>query len=213
MEPDRQKRPSIGDVISMLNATEIGCQEDETAKSTDLLGIHPVELRFAFEPNKLIPCSLHLTNSTAYRVAFRVTPRRPDRYFTEWLCGVVPPMCTYTLILVMKERQQPLLDADEFVLEQSSIMAENDLKVISQGKADTEYNTFFAEIEEKSAVKVQEKKLRAVCDPRGKTASEVSQIKYSNKRKFTKLYAVLSTEKLGLVSLETELVHFHPDVV
>lgn len=113
----------------------------------------------------------------------------------------------------MKERQQSLLDADEFVLEQSSIVAENDLKVISQGKADTEYNTFFAEIEEKSAVKVQEKKLRAVCDPRGKTASEVSQIKYSNKRKFTKLYAVLSTEKLGLVSLETELVHFHPDVV
>lgn len=175
METDRHKRPSIGDVISMLNATEVGCQEAETVESTELLGIHPVELRFVFEPNKLIPCSLHLTNSTAYRVAFRVSPRRPDMYFTEWLCGVVPPMCTYTLIVVMKERQQPLLDldADEFVLEQSSIMDENDLNVISQGKADTEYNTFFAEIEEKSAVKVQEKKLRAVCDPRGKTASEI----------------------------------------
>uniref|UniRef100_A0A0D9XQH3 Protein kinase domain-containing protein n=1 Tax=Leersia perrieri TaxID=77586 RepID=A0A0D9XQH3_9ORYZ len=175
-EPDIHKRPCIGDVISMLNATEVGCQEDEAVTSPELLGIHPAELRFAFEPNKLIPCSLHLTNSTNYRVAFRIHPGSPERYFTEWLCGVVPPMSTYTLIVVMKEREQPLLDMDEFMMEQSIIMADEELKFISQGKADTEYNTFFTEIEEKGVVKVKEQKLTVVCgvcDPRGKTTSEI----------------------------------------
>lgn len=173
VEADRDKRPSIGEIIDMLNKTETGCQEEETVTSTELLGIHPLELRFPFEPNKLIPCPLHLTNSTDHRVAFRLQPGNPERYYAEWLCGVVPPRSTYTLIVTMKELQSPP-DTDEFLIEQSRVMGEDELKDISQGKADIEYDNFFTVVQEKGVDKVHELTLTAICDPQGQTSSEVS---------------------------------------
>lgn len=173
VEADRDKRPSIGEIIDMLNKTETGCQEKGTVTSTELLGIHPLELRFPFEPNKLIPCPLHLTNSTDHRIAFRLQPGNLERYFAEWLCGVVPPRSTYTLIVTMKELQSPP-DTDEFLIEQSSVMGEDELKDISQGKADIEYDNFFTVVQEKGVDKVHELTLTAICDPQGQTSSEVS---------------------------------------
>ncbi|XP_062197393.1 uncharacterized protein LOC133900323 isoform X2 [Phragmites australis] len=173
VEFDRQKRPNIGEIISMLNETETGCQEEETVTSTELLEIQPLELRFPFKPNELIPCSVHLTNRTDYRVAFRLRPGNPKRYFTEWLCGVVPPNCTYTLTVMMKEQQQQPQDPDKFLIQQSSLMDDNQLIYIVQGKADIEFNNFFTEVEKTGVDRVHKLMLMPVSDPQAETTSVV----------------------------------------
>uniref|UniRef100_A0A0A9BN88 Protein kinase domain-containing protein n=1 Tax=Arundo donax TaxID=35708 RepID=A0A0A9BN88_ARUDO len=172
-EVNSKNRPTIGEIINKLSETETAYQEKETATTSELLGIQPLELKFPFKPNELIPCPLHLTNHTDHRVAFRLHPRNPERYFTEWLCGVVPPRATYTLIVMMKEQQQPPLDQDEFLMEQSRIMYDEKLKEISQGAADDEFDNFFIEVEEMGADRVHELKLMAVCGPQAETTSEV----------------------------------------
>ncbi|CAL4988699.1 unnamed protein product [Urochloa decumbens] len=174
MEANSQNRPTIGAIITALNETEAGCQEKETATCTELLEIQPLELRFAFELNKLIPCPLYLSNSTDHRIAFRLRPENPERYFTEWLCGVVPPRSYYTLTVTMKEQKQhPPLGRDEFLIEQSRIMEDDQLKDISQGEADVEFSNFFMEVEKMGVDRVHELKLMAVCDPQAATTSEV----------------------------------------
>lgn len=173
MEADSQKRPSIGEIVKMLNEIETGYEEDETPTSTELLCIQPLELRFPFKPNHSITCPLHLTNTTDHRVAFRLQRVRLERYFTEWLCGVVPPRSTYTLIMTMRDRQQSLPSTDEFLIEQSSLRGEDELKDISQGKADTEYDNFFTEVKEKGVDQLHELTLTAVCDPQGNITAEI----------------------------------------
>ncbi|CAO2148453.1 unnamed protein product, partial [Urochloa humidicola] len=127
-----------------------------------------------FESNKLIPCPLYLSNSTDHHIAFRLRPGKPERYFTEWLCGVVPPRSYYILTVTMKEQKQhPPLDRDEFLIEQSCIMEDDKLKHISQGEADAEFNNFFVEVEETGVGRVHELTLMAVCDPQAVTTSEV----------------------------------------
>uniref|UniRef100_A0A453HHC8 non-specific serine/threonine protein kinase n=1 Tax=Aegilops tauschii subsp. strangulata TaxID=200361 RepID=A0A453HHC8_AEGTS len=173
METDSEKRPSIGEIVKILNEIETGYEEDETPTSTQLLCIHPLELRFPFKPNHSITCPLHLTNNTDHRVAFRLQPERLERYFTEWLCGVAPPRSTYTLIVTMRDRQQSLPATDEFLIEQSRLRGETELKDISQGKAETEYDNFFTEVKEKGVDPVLEQTLTAVCDPEGNITAEI----------------------------------------
>ncbi|KAL6868108.1 hypothetical protein ACP4OV_014953 [Aristida adscensionis] len=170
-EFNSQERPNIGDIITMLNETETGCQETETVTNTAMLEIQPRELRFAFKPNKLILCPLYLTNSTDHRIAFRLQPGNPEKYYTEWLCGVVPPGSTYTLIVTMKEQQQQPLDLDEFLFEHSHVMHDDQLKDINQGEADCEFDNFFMEAQE-MGVQVDKLTMMADCDPQAETSSE-----------------------------------------
>ncbi|KAJ1253750.1 hypothetical protein BS78_K198400 [Paspalum vaginatum] len=177
MDFNSKNRPNVGAIIAALNETETSCcQEKETVTSreAELLDIQPLELRFPFELNKLIPCSLYLGNSTDHRIAFRLRPLKPERYFTEWLCGVVPPRSTYTLTVTMKEQEHPPLDIDKFLIDQSSIMDDFQLKDISQGQADVEFNNFFEEVQAMGVDMVHEQTLMAVCDPQAETTSEVS---------------------------------------
>lgn len=76
----------------------------EKEADNELLEFQPPELRFHFEANKLIPCPLNLINRTDQRVAFMLYPGKRKRYFTKWLCGVVPPRSTYTLTVTMKKQ-------------------------------------------------------------------------------------------------------------
>ncbi|KAJ1275297.1 hypothetical protein BS78_05G125300 [Paspalum vaginatum] len=182
MDFNSKNRPNVGAIIAALNETETSCcQEKETVTSreAELLDIQPLELRFPFELNKLIPCSLYLGNSTDHRIAFRLRPLKPERYFTEWLCGVVPPRSTYTLTVTMKEQEHPPLDIDKFLIDQSSIMDDFQLKDISQGQADVEFNNFFEEVQAMGVDMVHEQTLMAVCDPQAETTSEViSTVKF-----------------------------------
>ncbi|XP_066380644.1 uncharacterized protein [Miscanthus floridulus] len=169
-----QNRPDIGAIITMLNETETGFQEQETSTSCKLLEIHPLELRFPFELNRLATCPLYLANSTDDRIAFRLRPGNPERYFTEWLCGVVEPRSTYTLTVTMKEQKQhPPLDIDEFLIKQSRIMDSGQLKDINQGEADAEFDNFFEEVQKTCVDLVHENTLMALCDPQAETTSEV----------------------------------------
>ncbi|CAD6254130.1 unnamed protein product [Miscanthus lutarioriparius] len=174
VQDNSQNRPDIGSIITMLNETETDFQEQETSTSCKLLEIHPLELRFPFELNRLATCPLYLANSTDDRIAFRLWPGNQDRYFTEWLCGVVEPRSTYTLTVTMKEQKQhPPLDIDEFLIKQSRIMDSDQLKDINQGKADDEFDNFFEEVQKTGVDLVHENTLMALCDPQAETTSEV----------------------------------------
>ncbi|GJM97173.1 hypothetical protein PR202_ga14078 [Eleusine coracana subsp. coracana] len=177
---NRDRRPTIGEIINMLNNTDRrpATGENETVTSTELLEIQPLELRFPFKANVPIACPLHLTNRSDQRVAFRFQPGNPGRYFTEWLCGVVPPRSTYTLNVTMKEQQQPPMEQDQFLLEHSRIMDDVKLKYISQGEADNEFDNFFLEVEEMGPGRVHELMLIVHCSPQAETSSEVSLVNY-----------------------------------
>ena len=72
--------------------------------SSMLLDVHPLELRFHFKPNKLIACSLDLTNNTDEQVVFRLVKKRPEQtcFLRDLpLFGIVDPGAIYTLALIM----------------------------------------------------------------------------------------------------------------
>lgn len=196
-EDKPEDRPSINGIIERLGKTESsdGCTEtglscstvlqgemasmeirgesssmisQETATSTELLAIHPKELRFPFEANKLITCPLHLQNITDHRVAFILEPRKPKRYYDNWLGGYIPPKSTYTLIVTMRH-QQSRPDADEFQI-RSSVLAEEDLNEITQGKDDNKYYNFIADVEDNHSSTVHKQTLASFCvDHQGET--------------------------------------------
>uniref|UniRef100_A0ACD5ZH84 Uncharacterized protein n=1 Tax=Avena sativa TaxID=4498 RepID=A0ACD5ZH84_AVESA len=72
-----------------------------------LLDVYPLELRFCFEPNKLITCSLDLTNNTCKKVAFGLlmTSNEKEKSFLSRLpiFGIVDPGISYTLIVIMNK--------------------------------------------------------------------------------------------------------------
>ncbi|XP_066318999.1 vesicle-associated protein 1-2-like isoform X2 [Miscanthus floridulus] len=58
-------------------------------ESGELLGIDPIELRFPFELNKQISCTLQLTNKTDKQVAFKVKTTSPKKYCVRPNNGMV----------------------------------------------------------------------------------------------------------------------------
>uniref|UniRef100_A0ACD6ADL5 Uncharacterized protein n=1 Tax=Avena sativa TaxID=4498 RepID=A0ACD6ADL5_AVESA len=73
-----------------------------------LLDVYPLELRFRFEPNKLIPCSLHLKNNTDENVAFGLMEKSSkNKSFTSLpVYGIVAPMSTYTLVVTTNKHEK-----------------------------------------------------------------------------------------------------------
>lgn len=139
VDEDRHKRPSIGDIINKLNKTETIHElpnfphalrndtesfMDQTSPCTahkkikmdpcistesELLDVHPLQLRFSFQPNKLVSCPLHVTNNTDdHHVAFRCFPKIPQSYYDQlfWLRGIVLPRSSCTYIVTMEEQEK-----------------------------------------------------------------------------------------------------------
>ena len=152
----------------------------EKEADNELLEFQPPELRFHFEANKLIPCPLNLINRTDQRVAFMLYPGKRKRYFTKWLCGVVPPRSTYTLTVTMKKQKQPPQE-DEFVIKHCVVTNEELITDTSQGKPGLGYKNFFMEVEKVDVDIVRTHSVIAVCDPQAGTTSEVSLVKYRSK--------------------------------
>ncbi|GJN10187.1 hypothetical protein PR202_ga28261 [Eleusine coracana subsp. coracana] len=73
-----------------------------------MLGIEPLELHFPFEPNKLMSCSLHLTNNTDDYIVFNIQATNPQQYCIEPKRDGVPPRskCSVT-IMVQPQEQAP----------------------------------------------------------------------------------------------------------
>lgn len=96
VDPVMEKRPTAKDILQMIDAAEA------------FIGIYPLELSFPFESNKLITCSMDLTNNTDENVVFRLTETKRD-YCTCFLglplYGVVPPRSSYTLVVTVDKRK------------------------------------------------------------------------------------------------------------
>ncbi|GJN28492.1 hypothetical protein PR202_gb16624 [Eleusine coracana subsp. coracana] len=198
VELDRSKRPSIVDIVNKLNGKSIAIfdeirsepssQEKITAMTTALLDVYPPQLRFPFKPDKLFSCPLRLTNMTGYWVAARLLTKNPKRYVAKMpLCGVVPPHSTYTLVVTMREpRKQHLLNGDEFLMLESSIIDEGDLclKNADLDSAAMAFNSFFGEAN--SSAKVHKQTLKVVSDSYQGAASD----KVVCSRKFVQVLSV-----------------------
>ncbi|XP_037482942.1 coatomer subunit beta'-2-like [Triticum dicoccoides] len=157
----------------------------ETARSTEHLAIHPLELRFLFEQNNLITWALYLRNNTDHRFAFRLVSGSPDRYYDKGLYGNIPPKSTYTLFVRMRGWQQPAPHKDEFVI-QSSVMSDEELKDIGQVRADIDYCNFFSDVKEKNAHSVHEVTLQAVFE----LQREIINVEIIPMEKFTKIFSM-----------------------
>ncbi|CAM0948777.1 unnamed protein product [Alopecurus aequalis] len=143
-----KERPHIGEVLSELKKI--------CPIPTELLGVHPLQLRFPFKRNRL--CTLQLTNMTDDRVAVRLLSDNQKRCIAR---GVVPPRSTYTL--VVSTRKPP--KSGEFFTLESCIASEEglNLKDVDLDSTNREFHDFFKEAHTSSTKKVHQQKLEVVC--------------------------------------------------
>ncbi|XP_047052071.1 uncharacterized protein LOC124657588 [Lolium rigidum] len=90
---------SMGNIVDEVNLDVVFDPEVIPEFST-LLDVHPLELHFCFEPNKLVARSLDLTNNTDEKVAFVLLNKsNEETCFLHSLptFGIVDPWTTYTL--------------------------------------------------------------------------------------------------------------------
>lgn len=83
VEHERLKRPSISEIVNMLNETETFIHELTTKDKSKLLDVHPLELCFPFEPKKAISCSFRLDNKGNDRIALMVMAKSQKMYSTK----------------------------------------------------------------------------------------------------------------------------------
>nr|XP_051220985.1 uncharacterized protein LOC127339143 [Lolium perenne] len=189
VEYDRHKRPAIGDIIHVLNETEISIAQSQNGLDSEdselLLEVYPMELCFQAAMSSEVArnkkasmmsssCSLQLKNKANDRVAFMLVANSPKRYLTkEPLCGVVPPRCAYTLTHTMRNNK---LSSDsgsvDFFTLYSAAVDEYDLVNVDKDSVFKKYDTFFKKAKEE----VQEVTLKVICDrpaaDRGTSSSE-----------------------------------------
>ncbi|PNT63875.1 uncharacterized protein LOC100845829 isoform X1 [Brachypodium distachyon] len=178
VEPERLKRPSIGEIIDMLNETETFIHELTLKDKSELLDVHPVELYFPFEPKKATSCSLRLNNKGSDRVAFMVMAKTQKMYSTKLpFCSVVPPGCSYTIAVTIRKQNQQLPSAiSEFFTVQSVAVGDHDLKHVDEDSASVVYGNFFKKAEEMNSDELQEMTLPVCWDlPAEGTESEPNQ--------------------------------------
>ncbi|KAM0906442.1 hypothetical protein ACQ4PT_016754 [Festuca glaucescens] len=189
VEHDRHKRPAIGDIIHVLNETEISIPQSRNGVDSEdselLLEVYPMELCFQAAMSEVArnkkasmmssSCSLQLKNKANDRVAFMLVANSPKRYLTkEPLCGVVPPRCAYTLTHTMRNNK---LSSDsgsvDFFTLYSAAVDEYDLVNVDKDSVFKKYDSFFKKAKEE----VQEVTLKVICDrpaaDRGTSSSEI----------------------------------------
>ncbi|KAL6911723.1 hypothetical protein ACP4OV_000528 [Aristida adscensionis] len=93
----------------------------------ELLGIDPIELRFPFQLNKQISCSLHLTNKTEGPVAFKVKTTSPKKYCVRPNNGIVEPRSTADVVVTMQAQREapPDMQCKDKFLVQSAIVGKD----------------------------------------------------------------------------------------
>jgi len=96
-----------------------------STEAGELLGIDPLELRFPFELNKQISCTLQLTNKTDKQVAFKVKTTSPKKYCVRPNNGIVAPRSTADVVVTMQAQREapPDMQCKDKFLVQSAIVA------------------------------------------------------------------------------------------
>ncbi|XP_048527978.1 uncharacterized protein LOC125507444 [Triticum urartu] len=124
-----KKRPKISDIVSMLNALENTNEHINNVGDSlvgpispypwELLEFDRLELNFPFEINKLIPCSLQLTNITNDYVAFDVEMTGSLQYCIEPEKCVVPPRSKCNIMVTLQAQKRvphAMVCKDEFFI-------------------------------------------------------------------------------------------------
>ncbi|WVZ54881.1 hypothetical protein U9M48_005623 [Paspalum notatum var. saurae] len=143
---------------------------------TDLLVIHPRQLRFTLHPNEYwMHCLLHITNDTDdERVAFRLLPgnESPGYYYDYYnyypieagVSGILPPNTTWTYLVRLQPQQEPLANMDMILRSCEALEGEDDVD-----------NIFQRAIEEKQ--EIDETTLKAiVCHPAGQSMTSSDEV-------------------------------------
>ncbi|PPD73233.1 hypothetical protein GOBAR_DD29835 [Gossypium barbadense] len=92
--------------------------------TSELLEIHPLELKFTFELKKQSSCLIQLTNKTDQYVAFKVKTTSPKKYCVRPNTGIVKPKSTYDFTVTMQaQRVAPpdLICKDKFLIQSTVI--------------------------------------------------------------------------------------------
>ncbi|WVZ53729.1 hypothetical protein U9M48_004634, partial [Paspalum notatum var. saurae] len=129
--------------------------------SDQLLDVQPPELRHFFQPNKLMSCSLQLTNNSDEEMAFRfkqMNGRQQSRlrFASMPLQGIVAPKSTYTVIFITQKQQELPQEEDFDLVLQSGVVTE---QLDSTLKSDNPTHPFDCDA---CSVKVHEVTLKSV---------------------------------------------------
>ncbi|KHG16837.1 Vesicle-associated 2-2 -like protein [Gossypium arboreum] len=125
--------------------------------TSELLEIHPLELKFTFELKKQSSCLIQLTNKTDQYVAFKVKTTSPKKYCVRPNTGIVKPKSTYDFTVTMQaQRVAPpdLICKDKFLIQST---------VIPFGTA--EENITSDIFSKESGKHIEEKKLKVYLSP------------------------------------------------
>jgi hypothetical protein len=163
VESERYKRPSIEEVIHALDETETWIHDD-----SELLDVHPAELRFISKPKKHASCLLQLHNKHDDPVAFRILCKSPKRYHTSLpLHGLVPPRSTYTLALMTSKqlRRPPLSETDEGLVLWGVAVSHSQELELASSSASRGYENLFRNAQESADDEVQEVTLNCISAP------------------------------------------------
>ncbi|CAM0885764.1 unnamed protein product [Alopecurus aequalis] len=156
VEKERNKRPRIKDIVQeleeleveiekmLLHSKDLTSQAQTISRSSVLLSFDPsLELRFLFEPRKIISSCLQLTNITDGFIVFSIiTDKR--KYCAQPNTGVVPP-CSKLYISVTLQAQEetpPNMQCnDMFVVKCAHVKQDHSsdkiAEVLEEGKVDT----------------------------------------------------------------------------
>ncbi|KAH6755148.1 plant VAP-like protein 12 [Perilla frutescens var. hirtella] len=99
----------------------------EKMSSGELLIVDPLELKFSFEVNKQISCSIQASNQTDNHVAFKVKTTNPKKYCVRPNTGVILPRSSSEILVTMQAQKEAPSDMqckDKFLL-QSIVVSPN----------------------------------------------------------------------------------------
>ncbi|KAJ8498678.1 hypothetical protein OPV22_009230 [Ensete ventricosum] len=103
--------------------------------SGDLLDVVPLELKFPFELNKQISCSLQLSNKTEDFLAFKVKTTNPRKYCVRPNVGIILPRSTCDVVVTMQAQPEAPPDMqckDKFLLQSIATSSTTTLNDITQ---------------------------------------------------------------------------------
>ncbi|URD74611.1 vesicle-associated protein [Musa troglodytarum] len=117
---------------------------DPVMGSGDLLGVEPLELKFPFELNKQISCSVQLSNKTEDFLAFKVKTTNPRKYCVRPNVGIILPRSTcdvvgdsisgFASVTMQAQREAPpeMQCKDKFLLQSIATSSTTTLNDITQ---------------------------------------------------------------------------------
>ncbi|KAJ8774492.1 hypothetical protein K2173_016938 [Erythroxylum novogranatense] len=97
---------------------------------SQMVTVHPDELRFIFELEKQSFCDLKVANNTEHHVAFKVKTTSPKKYFVRPNSGVIQPWdsCVIRVTLQAQREYPPDMQCkDKFLLQSTTVQPHVDV--------------------------------------------------------------------------------------